>query len=66
MEAQIAAIAPRDARNFRAYIDDNRRKFIAFRPAFRRPFNSAADFLAPEIRRAVPLLRPWRSVEART
>ena len=63
MEEQIAAIAPDDARNFRAFMEDSRKKFLAFRPAFRRPFQGPADLLAPEIRRALPLLAPWRSVD---
>ena len=63
MEAQIAAIAPNDARNFRAFMEHSRRKFIAFRPAFRRSFEGPTDLLAPEIRRALPLLAPWRSVD---
>ncbi len=64
MEAQIAAIAPDDARNFRALMDDNRRKFVAFRPAFRRAFAGLGDLLSPDLRRALPLLAPWRSVDA--
>lgn len=64
MEAQIAAIAPGDAAGFRTLIDDNRRKFIAFRPAFRRAFEGPSDLLAPDLRRALPLLAPWRSVDA--
>lgn len=63
MEEQIAAIAPADARNVRAFLEDSRRKFLSFRPAFQRPFQSAADLLAPEIRRALPLLTPWRSLD---
>jgi phytoene desaturase len=64
MEAQIAAIAPADASGFRRLMDDNRRKFLAFRPVFRRGFASPADLLAPDLRSALPLLTPWRSVDA--
>jgi phytoene desaturase len=63
MEAQIAAIAPADALRFRAFLTESRRKLIAFRPAFRRAFEGPTDLLAPEIRRALPLLAPWRSVD---
>jgi phytoene desaturase len=63
MEEQIASIAPDDARNFRTFLEHSRRKFVAFRPAFRRAFQGPSDFLAPEIRRALPLLAPWRSVD---
>ena len=64
MEAQIAAIAPNDAAELsRASWSDSRKKFIAFRPAFRRSFQGPTDLLAPEIRRALPLLAPWRSVD---
>jgi phytoene desaturase len=44
-------------------MDDNRRKLNLFRPVLEMPFNSYADMVCKPMRRALPVLRPWRSVD---
>ena len=44
-------------------MDDNRAKFEAFRPVLQRPFASWRDLLTPDLLRALPALRPLRSVD---
>ena len=62
MEAEIAAICPSDAGSFRQYLDDNRTKLERFRPILESPFHSLLDLTRPSTLRALPWLRPWRSV----
>ncbi len=62
MEAEIATICPSDARSFRRFLDDNRTKLQQFRPILESPFHSVLDLMRPSTLRAVPWLRPWRSV----
>ncbi|GGC57197.1 phytoene desaturase [Siccirubricoccus deserti] len=63
MEAEIARLAPGDARGLRPFIAENRRKLAAFRPALERAFDSPADFLTPGMLKSLLLLRPHRSVD---
>ena len=64
MEQQIAALAPRDAGQFRRFLDDNRGKLAAFRPILESPFASRADLLRPSVLAALPSLHPLRSVDS--
>ena len=63
MRRQIARISPSDADGLDAFLDDNRDKLDAFRPVLERPFLGWRDLLAPELRRALPVLRPGRSLD---
>ncbi|MFO1037050.1 MAG: phytoene desaturase family protein [Geminicoccaceae bacterium] len=60
----IGRIAPADARNLVPYLVENRRKLEVFAPALGRPFHRLLDYLAPDFIRALPWLRPFRSVDA--
>lgn len=62
MERQITALSPADATAFRRFMDDNRIKLERFRPILENPFSSFRDLFRPEMFRALPWLRPWRSV----
>jgi hypothetical protein len=64
LEASIARLAPDDARNVKAYLADNRRKLEAFGPVLARPFGRLRDLLAPDLLKALPLLRPFSTVDS--
>ncbi|MGZ9811625.1 phytoene desaturase family protein [Pseudoroseicyclus sp. H15] len=60
---QVARIDAADAEKVPAYLEENRRKFDAFRPILQRPFLSPADLVRPDMLRALPKLRPWATVD---
>lgn len=62
MRAQIANIAPQDADAFVRFMNENRSKLERFRPILESPFSSLLDLLRPSVLKAVPWVRPWRSV----
>ena len=62
MERQIEAIAPRDVGAFTKYIKHNRRKLAAFRPILETPFSSIFDLARPDIMKAAPLVKMWKSL----
>ena len=62
MHAEIARIAPQDADSFARFMDENRTKLERFRPILESPFNGMLDLLRPSVLKAVPWVRPWRSV----
>jgi phytoene desaturase len=63
MEAEIAKISAGDAAGLRPWMAENRRKLTAFKPVLERAFGRAADMMAPDMLRALPLLRPHRSLD---
>ncbi len=63
LQRSVAAISPADAAAIPRFLADNRAKLQAFRPVLERPFDSWRDLLRPDMLRALPLLRPGRSVE---
>jgi phytoene desaturase len=63
LQAEVARIAPVDARHVARYMADNRRKFAACRSVLERPFNSVRDMLRPDVLGALPVLLPPRSVD---
>ncbi len=64
MAAEIARFCPADALALPRFMADNRRKLAVFRPVLESAFNSALDFLRPAMLRALPMMRPHRSVDA--
>ncbi len=62
MEAGIAALCPADAKGFRPFIEENRRKLAAFRPVLERPFKGMRDMGRWDMIRALPLLKPHTTV----
>lgn len=62
MAAEIARLEPADGANFGRFLEDNRRKLAAFQPVLQRPFDGPADLLRGDMLRALPYLRPHRSV----
>ena len=63
MEAELAKFCPEDARGLRPFLEENRRKLAAFKPALERSFDSVRDMMRPDILRSLALLRPHRSVD---
>jgi phytoene desaturase len=63
LAAEIARLSPEDAAAVPRFIDDNRVKFDAFRPILQRPFSSWRDLFNPDLLKALPALRPLRSVD---
>src|SRR5271166_5132600 len=63
LEAEVARIAPEDARHVARYMEDNRRKFAACRSVLERPFNSIRDMMRTDLLGALPVLVPPRSVD---
>jgi phytoene desaturase len=64
MEAQIARLSPADAKNFIRFLSANRAKMDGFRPVLERPFLNWRDVLSWDLLKLLPVLRPWRSVDA--
>jgi phytoene desaturase len=63
MEAEIAKIAPNDAKSLRRFLAENRAKMEGFRPILERPFLRWRDLLSRDLLRMLPVLRPWNSVD---
>ncbi|HOM17127.1 MAG TPA: phytoene desaturase family protein [Thermoguttaceae bacterium] len=63
MEAQIARFQPADRAGFRAYLQDNIRKFERVIRVLQRPFCRWTDLAGREILGLLPVLRPWASLE---
>lgn len=64
LTAEVARIDPEDARNVGAYLRDNSRKFEAFRPVLQKPFLNLSAFADTDMLRALPHLRPWKTVDS--
>ena len=63
MSAEVAKLDPHDGANVRRFIAENKQKLDLFRPALEMPFNGWHDLLSWDLIKALPLLRPWKSVD---
>ena len=63
MEQAIAKLSPRDARNLRPFLTENRDKLARFEPILTSPFDTIRDLLRPDVLRALPAARPWLSLD---
>jgi phytoene desaturase len=63
MEAELAKFAPDDAKGLRPFIAENRAKLEAFRPVLERAFEGPLDMVKWDMISALPLLRPWATVD---
>jgi phytoene desaturase len=61
---QIARFSRQDAAALPRYMADNRAKFEAFRPILQAPFTGVRDLFRPAMFKALPKLRPFKSVDA--
>lgn len=64
MEQAIAAVSPGDATRFRSFLDANRNKLERFIPFLESPFESWRDLAKLRMLKMLPLLKPWRSLDA--
>jgi phytoene desaturase len=64
MEKAIAALNPGDASRFHLFFRDNRAKLERFTPFLESPFESWRDLAHVNMLKILPLLRPWRSLDA--
>jgi phytoene desaturase len=60
---QVARIDAEDARNVGRYLAENRAKFDVFRPLLQRPFLGLRALARGDMARALPLFRPWATVD---
>jgi phytoene desaturase len=63
LEAEIARLAPLDARQARRFMADNRAKLEAFKPVLEQPFEKPSAYLSPTMLSALPLMRPHATVD---
>ena len=63
MERQIAQLSPEDAKGLRPFMAENREKLAAFRPVLERAFCGPVDMVRPDMIKALPLLKPWTTVD---
>jgi phytoene desaturase len=63
MAEEVAKLDPADARNLRAFMTENRAKLDAFRPVLERAFEGPLDMVKADMLRAIPMLRPWSTVD---
>jgi phytoene desaturase len=64
MEAEVARLSPADAGAFTRFMESNREKFSRFAPFLEQPFESWRDLASPDLLRLMPILKPWRSLDA--
>ena len=63
LTAQAAKLSPADSVNVPAYLQEQIDKFAVFKPILQRPFHGPADLVKPDMMRALPLFRPWLTVD---
>ncbi|MDP7033919.1 MAG: phytoene desaturase family protein [Planctomycetota bacterium] len=63
MEAQIESLAgPEEAKGFRRYLADNRRKLALSKDCLNTPWKGPADLFSKRALRISRVLRPWKTV----
>ncbi|MBV8578774.1 MAG: FAD-dependent oxidoreductase, partial [Acetobacteraceae bacterium] len=60
---EVSRLSPADAAALPRFMAENRAKLKAFRPVLERAFNGLGDYLSPAMLRALPLMRPFRSID---
>ena len=64
MEAEVARLSPADRGAFTRFMESTREKFSRFAPFLEQPFQSWRDLANPDLLKLMPLLKPWRSLDA--
>ena len=64
MANEIRKLAPQDANGLAKMMAENRAKFDAFMPVLQRQFSGLHHYLSPDLLKALPWLRPLRSVDS--
>jgi phytoene desaturase len=63
MMAEIARISPEDAKHFRRYMEENRKKLDYFKPILESAFETVGDYLRPDVLKSALMLRPQLSLD---
>ncbi|GEP01289.1 phytoene desaturase [Methylobacterium haplocladii] len=63
LRAEIARIAPEDAKNLHAFFTENRTKLHTFKPVLEQSFDRFFSMMSPAMLAALPHLHPSRSVD---
>ncbi len=64
LQAEVARLSPHDAANLPRFMAENRKKLAAFRPILEMRFGGWRDLVRPDMLRALPMMRPFRTVDA--
>ena len=64
MEAEVSRLSPADRGSFTRFMETTRSKFERFAPFLEQPFESWRDLATPDLIRLMPMLKPWRSLDA--
>ncbi len=64
MEAEVARLSPADAGAVGRFMESNREKFVRFAPFLEQPFEGWRDLASPDLLKLMPMLSPWRSLDA--
>ena len=64
MEAEVSKLSPADRGAFTRFMLATREKFTRFAPFLEQPFESWRDLANPDLLKLMPLLKPWKSLDA--
>jgi len=64
MVAEIAKLSPKDAPQFRRFVDYNRVKLQKFAPCLQVPFPGWTSLVSLRLLKVLPFLKPWKSLHA--
>ena len=64
LQQEVARLAPADAAALPRFMADNRAKLAAFRPILEAAFHGMRDLVRPDMLRALPTMRPLRTVDS--
>jgi len=64
MEAEVSRLSPADHGSFTRFMEATREKFVRFAPFLEQPFESWIDLASPDLLKLMPILKPWRSLDA--
>ena len=64
LQAEVAKLSPHDAAALPRFMADNRAKLSAFRPILEAAFHGWRDLVRPDMLKALPMMRPWRTVDS--
>lgn len=64
MEAEVSRLSPADAGSFTRFMTATREKFTRFAPFLEQPFESWMDLATPDLFKLMPILKPWKSLDA--
>jgi phytoene desaturase len=64
MEAEVSRLSPADRGSFTRFMQATREKFARFAPFLEQPFESWIDLASPDLIKLMPILKPWRSLDA--